>query len=81
MHQVKKNAVLMKKTKGNILKFAEILDQAWENKKKVSKAISNRKIDKIYNLAKDCGAISGKISGAGGGGFMFFIIDSSKNIN
>lgn len=80
MHQVKKNAVLMKENllKGNILKFAEILDQAWKNKKKVSESISNRKIDKVYNLAKDCGAISGKISGAGGGGFMFFIIDPSK---
>ena len=71
----------MRKLKSNILKFAEILDQAWENKKKVSKAISNRKVDEIYNLAKDCGAISGKISGAGGGGFMFLSLILQKNIN
>ena len=39
-------------------------------KKKLSKKVSNRKIDEIYNLALDAGASGGKIIGSGGGGFL-----------
>ena len=38
-------------------------------------------LNKIYELAKDAGAISGKVSGAGGGGFIFFLVDPAKRMN
>ena len=44
----------------------------WEMKKKLSSGVTNNQIDSIYNTALDNGAIGGKISGAGGGGFFTF---------
>ncbi len=74
MHQLKEQAVMMKEAvlKGNLHKIGEILDFGWQNKKKMSSAISNSFIDEIYETAIQQGATGGKISGAGGGGFMIF---------
>jgi D-glycero-alpha-D-manno-heptose-7-phosphate kinase len=82
MHEVKKDAFLMKEhlLRGNIRKFAEILAKSWEAKKRVSKAVSNDAIDEVYNIALRNGAYSGKISGAGGGGFMFFIVEPTRKL-
>ena len=80
MHEVKEDAIKMKEylLKGNIKNFATILGKSWEAKKRVSSAISNSEIDRIYNLAMENGAYNGKVSGAGGGGFMFFMVDPIK---
>ncbi|AEA34635.1 D-glycero-D-manno-heptose 7-phosphate kinase [Hippea maritima] len=80
MHEVKEDAVRMKEylLKGDIKNFAKILGKSWEAKKRVSSAISNSEIDRVYNLAMENGAYSGKVSGAGGGGFMFFMVDPTK---
>jgi len=80
MHEVKQDAVKIKEflLKGDLLNFAKILGKSWESKKRVSSSISNNEIDKIYNLAIENGAYSGKVSGAGGGGFMFFMVESTK---
>lgn len=80
MHEIKKDAILMKEylLKGNITEFAKILGKSWEAKKKVSDSITNGEINKIYEIAVEHGAYSGKVSGAGGGGFMFFMIDPVK---
>ncbi|MFZ6864748.1 dehydrogenase [Undibacterium sp. Ji67W] len=75
MHKVKADSVAMKEallTKRLGL-FAEILDSSWSNKKKMAESITNSQIDSIYDLAKMSGAIAGKVSGAGGGGFMVFM--------
>lgn len=82
MHSVKKDALAMKEAilKGDIKKFAQILGKSWESKKKMASSISNDEIDRIYNLAIENGAYSGKLSGAGGGGFMFFIADPTKKL-
>jgi len=82
MHEVKQDAVLMKEylLKGDIKKFAKVLGKSWEAKKKVSSSISNSEIDRIYNLAMENGAYSGKVSGAGGGGFMFFMVEPTKKL-
>ncbi|MED3778584.1 hypothetical protein ABES66_07445 [Geobacillus stearothermophilus] len=82
MHSVKKDALMMKEAilKGDIKTFAYILGKSWESKKKMASSISNSKIDYIYNLAIENGAYSGKVSGAGGGGFMFFIVDPTKKL-
>jgi D-glycero-alpha-D-manno-heptose-7-phosphate kinase len=82
MHEVKIDATLMKETllKGDINNFAKILGKSWESKKRVSTSISNSEIDKIYDLAIANGAYSGKVSGAGGGGFMFFMVEPTKKL-
>lgn len=82
MHQVKKDALALKEhlLKGNIAEFAQYLNQAWATKKKMAGAISNSDLDSIYAFAILHGAYAGKISGAGGGGFMMFMVDPVKRI-
>jgi Predicted kinase related to galactokinase and mevalonate kinase len=58
---------------GDIEKTGKLIDESWEYKKQFSNNVSNKHIDKLYNVAKKNGAIGGKVSGAGGGGFMYFI--------
>jgi len=57
-------------SRGNLRRFGELLDVHWESKKRLSEGISNPQIDAWYELAKQNGAVGGKISGAGGGGFL-----------
>jgi D-glycero-alpha-D-manno-heptose-7-phosphate kinase len=82
MHRIKQSAIDMKQSllTGNIGQFADILGQAWEDKKKMASAISNAEIEQAFAKAISAGAITGKVSGAGGGGFIMFIIDPTKRI-
>jgi D-glycero-alpha-D-manno-heptose-7-phosphate kinase len=50
--------------------FGEILHQGWIDKKRLASGISNHRIDGWYEKAREHGAIGGKITGAGGGGFL-----------
>jgi D-glycero-alpha-D-manno-heptose-7-phosphate kinase len=74
MHKLKEQAVLMKEAilKGKLDKIGEILDFGWQHKKQMAEGITNPIIDEIYETAIKAGATGGKISGAGGGGFMMF---------
>jgi|SRR5690606_31342829 D-glycero-alpha-D-manno-heptose-7-phosphate kinase len=74
MHQLKQQAFMMKEAilKGNIDEIGRILDYGFQNKKQMAAGISNESMDKIYETALQAGATGGKISGAGGGGFMMF---------
>lgn len=74
MHKLKEQAILMKETilKGKLNEIGEILDFGWQYKKQMAEGISNPVIEEIYETAKKAGATGGKISGAGGGGFMMF---------
>jgi len=65
-------------SKGNLRRFGELLDVHWQAKKRLSKGISNPQIDAWYELAKRNGAIGGKISGAGGGGFLMLYCEENK---
>jgi D-glycero-alpha-D-manno-heptose-7-phosphate kinase len=56
--------------KGDLGSFAEMLHAGWEAKKKISPLVSNLAIDRAYELAIEHGALGGKITGAGGGGFL-----------
>jgi D-glycero-alpha-D-manno-heptose-7-phosphate kinase len=47
---------------------------SWEAKKRTASGISNDQIDHIFDVARAAGAYSGKVSGAGGGGFLFFTV-------
>jgi D-glycero-alpha-D-manno-heptose-7-phosphate kinase len=80
MHKIKQSAVDMKLAllKGDIDGIAGILHDAWENKKKMAKHISNPSIQEAMDVAMKAGAKAGKVSGAGGGGFIMFIVDPVK---
>jgi D-glycero-alpha-D-manno-heptose-7-phosphate kinase len=59
--------------------FGQLLHEHWENKKRRSAAISSGQIDALYALAREAGALGGKVIGAGGGGFlMLYCPDRSK---
>ena len=58
--------------KGRIHEIGEILDFGFQQKRKMAEGISNSLMEEIYTTAKRSGATGGKISGAGGGGFMIF---------
>ena len=74
MHQLKEQSKMMKEAllKGRLNEFGEILDFGFQQKRKMAHNISNSGIEAIYEAAKKAGATGGKISGAGGGGFMIF---------
>lgn len=55
--------------------FAQLLHQGWESKKKISSRISNPAIDRLYSIALSHGASGGKITGAGGGGFLLLFCE------
>ncbi|WP_297579938.1 dehydrogenase [uncultured Helicobacter sp.] len=80
MHAIKQDASNMKEAllKGDFKSLAKILGKSWQSKKIISEIVSNDELDRIYNLAIDNGAYSGKTSGAGAGGFMFFMVDPTK---
>jgi D-glycero-alpha-D-manno-heptose-7-phosphate kinase len=64
--------------KGEIRRIGELLNESWEWKKKYTPEVTNERIDSIYRAAMENGAIGGKISGAGGGGHMFFICEYDR---
>ncbi len=75
MHRVKQNALSMKECllKGNIAGFARRLGESWESKKGMALAITNNDIETVFEHARANGAIAGKVSGAGGGGYIMFM--------
>ncbi len=81
MHQLKEQAKMMKEAllKGKLSEFGEILDFGFQQKRKMAANISNSSIEEIYDAAKAAGATGGKISGAGGGGFMIFYCPGNSN--
>ena len=74
LHALVEQAKLIKDCliKGNIIGLGEILDYGFKQKSLLAKGISTPEIKKIYETAINAGATGGKISGAGGGGFMIF---------
>jgi D-glycero-alpha-D-manno-heptose-7-phosphate kinase len=83
MHGIKHEAELMKKCilKGDFTGIIESLRQGWENKKRSAQTVSSTHIDNIYNTAISAGALAGKVSGAGGGGFILFFVPPEQKMN
>lgn len=77
MHEIRQDALAMKDAllRNELDLMARILGRSWEAKKRSAQGIANDEINRIYDLAIAAGAYSGKVSGAGGGGFMFFMAD------
>jgi len=74
MRAQKQLAGAMKSTilRGQLDEFGSLLDEAWREKKRMSPMITNARIDEAYDLARKNGALGGKVTGAGGGGYILF---------
>jgi D-glycero-alpha-D-manno-heptose-7-phosphate kinase len=62
----------------NIEGFGELLHEAWQAKRSLSLTVSNSRVDEMYDQAVSAGAIGGKLTGAGGGGFLLLFVPPSK---
>jgi D-glycero-alpha-D-manno-heptose-7-phosphate kinase len=80
MHRVKKQAreMSMFLSNGDLSGVVDSMKEGWAQKKRTSSAVSNPIIDEIYSSAIGAGALAGKVSGAGGGGFMWFYVPLSQ---
>ncbi len=82
MHGIKSEALTMKECllRGDFSGVVESMREGWESKKRSAKTVSNPHIDAIYDAATHAGALAGKVSGAGGGGFMWFFVPTEKRM-
>jgi len=82
MHGLKREALDAKESllRGDLATFSESLLRGWDNKKRTARTVSNSQIDTIYEAAIISGAMAGKISGAGGGGFLWFLAPAEKRM-
>jgi len=80
MHQLRQDAVDMKKAimLGDIPLVARLLERSWLAKKRTAPDVSNARIEALEAAARQAGAIGAKVSGAGGGGFMMFVVPTEK---
>ena len=80
LHQIKQLGYRMRDAlkAGDLRGFASLLHESWMAKKRVSPKISNSRIDAVYELAIENGALGGKITGAGGGGFLLLYCESQN---
>ena len=76
-----KNIFCSKNNHNFLNDISKLLNESWKLKKKLSDQVSNSRLDEIYNMALKNGAMSGKILGAGGGGFIMFITKNSQEKN
>lgn len=83
MHGIKREALAMKECllRGDFDGLVESMRMGWESKKRSAKTVSNSHIDSIYDAAIYAGALAGKVSGAGGGGFMWFFVPTEKRMD
>lgn len=77
-HMVEQGMKILSDVNTPIQAFGELLNEAWQTKRKLSSAISSSHLDDIYNQAMHAGALGGKLLGAGGGGFFLFFVEPSK---
>lgn len=77
MHQLKTDAADMKQVllRGDIQQVSEILNRSWDAKRRTSDLVSNSAVEQVFEVARNNGAVAGKISGAGGGGFLMLMTD------
>ncbi len=82
LHRTKELGYRIKEAlkKGDLERFGLLLDEHWQNKKRRSGKISHPEIDRWYDIAKENGALGGKIMGAGGGGFFMFYCPNNHKV-
>ena len=77
MYEMVNKAINMLK-KPDITDFGRLLHESWMIKRTITDKITTPTIDKIYNKARNAGALGGKLLGAGGGGFILFFVEPEK---
>ena len=65
---------------GDLAKFGELMNVHWEHKKRRSAKMTDGRIDEMYQLARQNGAVGGKLIGAGGGGFFLFYAEDHNRL-
>jgi D-glycero-alpha-D-manno-heptose-7-phosphate kinase len=72
LHGIKRDAMEVREAleEGRLRRVGEILHESWQRKKQLARGVSNERIDRLYQVALEHGAVGGKIAGAGGGGFL-----------
>ncbi len=80
LDEIKSLALEMKRAllRGNLTTFGHLLHESWEQKKRMSNMISSSHIDELYTEARRLGVLGGKITGAGGGGYMMLYTPFDK---
>jgi D-glycero-alpha-D-manno-heptose-7-phosphate kinase len=80
LHRVKALAFDMRLAlqSGELHEFGKLLNQGWQSKRQISNKISTPRIDQLYALAMEYGALGGKITGAGGGGFLLLYCEHAQ---
>jgi D-glycero-alpha-D-manno-heptose-7-phosphate kinase len=80
MHRIKAIGLESKKCleRGDLKRFGELLDEHWAVKRGVASSITNQSIDSWYSVAKENGALGGKVVGAGGGGFLMLYCEEGR---
>ncbi|MFN7900424.1 MAG: dehydrogenase [Synechococcaceae cyanobacterium] len=83
IHGIKQEALVMKESllRGDFGRLVESMRVGWENKKRSAHTVSNRHLEQVFESAIDAGALAGKASGAGGGGFMLFFVPTEKRMS
>lgn len=83
MHGIKREALVMKECllRGDFAGIVDSMRLGWENKKRSAKSVSNPYIDEVYDATIAAGALAGKVSGAGGGGFMLFFVPTERRMD
>jgi len=82
MHGLRREALAMKECllRGDFEGIVQSMRQGWLNKKWSAASVSNQRIDTVYEAACASGALAGKVSGAGGGGFMLFFVPPAQRM-
>lgn len=62
----------------DLMAFGELMHEAWQIKRGLSDKVSNVDVDALYQNAKEAGAVGGKLTGAGGGGFMLLFVPPDR---
>jgi len=78
VHQLQE---LLSRDHFDLQEFGRIIDKGWQLKRGLASRITNDQIDEWYGLAKNAGAIGGKLCGAGGGGFLLFVVSKESKPN
>ena len=78
LHEVKALGIRMRSAlqQGDLREIGTLMHEGWQAKRRISTKISTPHIDELYALAREHGAIGGKITGAGGGGFLLLYCES-----
>jgi D-glycero-alpha-D-manno-heptose-7-phosphate kinase len=79
-HDIKAEAVAMRQAlvRGDLGQLAQVLDRGWEVKKRLAEGITTDEIDNVFTVARGAGALAGKVSGAGGGGYLMLLCEPTR---